>query len=83
MGKMPVGKIGHYFNKIGVAVVDLTGELKVGDKISIEGRGSVVEQVVKSMQIENQIISIAKKGQSVGLKVDKPVKGGDAVFKVQ
>lgn len=82
MEKKAIGKISHYFSKINVAVIDLTAGLKVGEKISIEGRGQVVEQVVTSMQIEHENIPEAKAGQSVGLKTDKPVKDGDAVFKV-
>ena len=83
MEKIPVGKIGGYFNKIGVAIVDLTGDIKVGDKISIEGRGTVVEQVVQSMQIEHETVDSAKAGDSIGMKVDQPVKKGDEVFKIQ
>jgi putative protease len=80
--KKEIGKISHYFSKIGVAVVDLTAELKVGDKISIEGRGQVVEQKVDSMQMEHKNVPVAKKGQSIGMKTVQPVKEGDVVFKV-
>jgi putative protease len=80
--KKEVGKITHYFNKIGVAVVELDDTLKVGNKISIEGHGQVVEQKVDSMQIENEKLNEAKKGQAIGLKTAKPVKKGDKVFLV-
>jgi hypothetical protein len=32
-----IGKIAHYYPKIEVAVVELSDELKIGDKIGIEG----------------------------------------------
>lgn len=80
--KVAIGKIGHYFSKIGVAVIDLTKELKVGDRISIEGRGKTVEQVVDSMEIEHEKVSVAGGGKSIGMKVAEPVKEGDAVFKL-
>lgn len=80
--KLAIGKVSHYFSKIGVAVVDLTKELKVGDRISIEGRGKTVEQTVESMEIEHDKVTVAASGQSVGLKVAQPVKEGDAVFKI-
>lgn len=83
MNKKEIGKISHFFNKISVAVVDLTGKIKVGDKISIEGRGNVLEQTIDSMQIEHENIQEAKAGQSIGLKVDSPVKEGDIVFKIE
>ncbi|MEM7824266.1 MAG: translation elongation factor-like protein [Candidatus Aenigmatarchaeota archaeon] len=80
--KIAIGKVSHFFNKIGVAVIDLTKELKVGDRISIEGRGKTVEQVVSSMEVEHEKVTVAAGGTSVGLKVAQPVKEGDSVFKL-
>ena len=82
MGKREVGKITHYYNKIGVAVVELTGTLKIGDRISIEGKSNF-EQVVSSMQIEKKDVSEATAGQAIGLKVDQPVKEGDKVYVIE
>ncbi len=82
MEKTEVGKITHFFGKIGVAVVELSKGLKTGDKILIEGHGHAVEQNVDSMQIEHEKIEEAKAGQSVGMKTAEPVKPGDIVFKV-
>lgn len=83
MAKKSVGKVTHFFSKISVAVLELADELKVGDTISIEGRGETVEQTVDSMQIEHENIETAKAGDSIGLKTVKPVKPGDEVFKVE
>lgn len=80
--KTPVGKISHFFPKISVAVVEVTAPLKVGDKIEIGGKTEPFEQTVNSMQIEHKNIDEAKAGDSVGMKVDKPVKAGDDVFKI-
>jgi len=78
-----VGKVAHYFTKIGVAVIDLSAELKVGDIIAIVGKGGTkVEQVVTSMQIEKAQVPVAAKGQSIGLKVSGRVHEGDSVVKV-
>ena len=82
MDKKPVGKVTHYFDKIGVAVIKLSGGLKEGDKISIKGHEKAFEQKVSSMQMEHEKVASAKKGQSLGMKVDEPVKEGDKVFKV-
>jgi len=51
--KEEIGRVSHYYAKIGVAVVDLTGGLKVGDEVLIEGGDSKVRQKVESMQIEH------------------------------
>lgn len=82
MQKTPVGKISHFFDKINVAVIEVSVPIKVGDKISIEGHGQAFEQVISSMQIEHKSITVTKKGDSVGMKTDKPCKAGDLVFKV-
>jgi len=79
-----VGKITHYFTNIGVAVVEITsGGLSVGDKIHIKGATSDFEQGIESMQVEHESVEKAKKGQSVGLKVDQQAREGDDVFKVE
>jgi len=82
MEKKPIGKVVHFFTKISVAVIDLSDELKVGDRISIEGATSNFEQAVNSMQIEHNNVQSATAGQSVGLKVDQRVRQGDLVFKI-
>lgn len=81
--EIPVGKISHYFNKIGVAVVEVSAEIKIGDKIAIVSKdGKRFEQAVDSMQIENTKIAVAKPGQSIGMKVTQPVREGMQVFKI-
>jgi len=78
-----VGKITHYFDKIGVAVVEVLAPIKVGDQIKISGHGNEFTQEVTSMQIEHQQVQEVQKGQTVGMKVDQPVKEGDEVYKVE
>lgn len=83
LGKELVGKITHYYDKINVAIVELSASLKVGDKVSIEKEGqNAVEQKVESMQIEHENVQKAGKGQGIGLKVMQAVKPGSQVFKI-
>jgi translation elongation factor EF-1alpha len=82
MEKKPVGKIAHFYPKINVAVVELTDNLKVGDKISIEAKEQAFEQTVDSMQIEHEQIQEAKAGQAIGLRVTGRVHEGNAVYKL-
>jgi putative protease len=80
--EMQVGKVSHYFSKIGVAVIDVTdGSIKVGDKIHIKGHTTDFMQKVSSMQIEQDKIEIAEPGQSIGMKVSEPVRQHDIVYK--
>ena len=81
--KKLVGKVAHYFSKIGVAVIELTDKLSVGDMISVEGPNTNFQQKIDSMQIEHKNIKTAKKGDSIGLKVIDRVGETDSVYKIQ
>lgn len=83
MADTKIGKISHYYDKIGVAVVEVIASIKVGDKLKFSGHDNEFEQAITSMQIEHEQIQTAKKGQAIGMKVDQPVKPGDEVFKVE
>ena len=77
-----IGTVTHYFGKIGVAVLKLAGELKVGDKIRFAGSKTDFEQEVNSLQIDKQPVAKAGKGESIGLKVNEKVRVGDEVYLV-
>ena len=77
-----VGKVTHYYSHISVAVLELTGELKVGETIHILGRITDFDQRVGSMEIEHQKIQSAGPGTEVALKVIESVRKGDIVFKL-
>ena len=77
-----IGTVKHFFTKISVIVIDLSGALAVGDKIVIRGASTDFEQVVDSMQIEHENVESASTGQSVGLKVKDRAREGDVVYKV-
>lgn len=81
--KIEIGKISHFFDKILVAVIELTAPLKIGDKISIESGDEIVEMTVDSMQVEHAAVETAKKGDSIGMKTPKPVKRGAVVYKLE
>jgi translation elongation factor EF-Tu-like GTPase len=80
-GKL-IGKVTHYFGKIGVAVIKLEDNLKVGDTIRIVGGETDFTQTVESMEVEHQKIQEAKPGDSVGLKISQKVREGYKVYKL-
>ena len=80
--EMKVGRITHYFAKIGVAVIEVTDcSIKAGDEIHIKGHTSDFRQKVHSMQIEHEKVEMAEPGQSIGVKVEEPVRANDLVYK--
>ena len=82
MPEKEIGKITHYFTKIGVAIIELSKPLKIGDKIHIKGATSDFTQKVDSMQIEHKEVEEAKKGQVIGLKTKEHARENDKVLKV-
>ena len=77
-----VGKVMHFFTKIGVAVIDLTASISVGDRILIKGPTTNLEQTIESMEIEHEKVTRAEAGQSIGLKVEDRVREKDTVYKI-
>jgi len=78
-----IGKISHYYGNIGVAVIDLTGTLKVGDSIRIVGgENTDFTQEVDSMEDDHKKIKTAKSGSSIGLKIKEKAREDYKVYKV-
>ncbi len=83
MPEKEIGKIIHYFGKINVGIIKLSGKLKVGDNIHIKGHSDDFTQVVDSIQIEHENVTEAKKGDDVGIKVKGKVHTHDVVYRVE
>ncbi len=84
MANLKIGKVTHYYDKIGVAIVELSGTLTTGEKIKFaRGGEDLFTQEVSSIQIEHEKKDSAGKGDVVGLKVDSEVKEGAEVYKVE
>ena len=80
--EVKVGRITHYYNRISVAVLELTGDLVVGDRIEILGKTTELTQVVTSMEIEHRKVQSVNPGMDVALKVADQVREGDIVYKI-
>ena len=82
MAEELIGKVNHWFGKIGVVGIELTGKLAVGDHIHVLGHTTDFEHKVTSMQIMHQDVSEAGSGDDVGIKVRFRARAGDRVYKV-
>jgi putative protease len=78
-----VGTVTHFYDKIGVAIIDLSATLSVGDKIKfVRGGEDLFSEVVESIQVEHKKLDSANKGDVIGLKTNEAVKTGAEVFKI-
>jgi hypothetical protein len=75
-----IGKVTHYFDRIGVAVIRLEDELFLDDWILFEGRRTELEQQVVSMQINHAAVDKGSPGEEVAIKVNDTVHEGDDVY---
>jgi putative protease len=80
-GKL-IGKISHYFGNISVAVIELSDTLKTGETIRVVGGETDFTQGVDSMEVDHKKVEKAKKGDSVGLKINQKVREGYKVYKM-
>jgi translation initiation factor IF-2 len=83
MAEQKIGRVTHYWAKIGVAGIEITaGEIRVGDTIRFKGHTTDFTQRLDSMQVEHDPVTVARAGDSVGLKVTDHVRDNDEVYKV-
>jgi len=82
MPEVEIGKVSDFFAHPVVAGIELTAEVKVGDRIHIMGHTTDMELSVDSMQINNASVTEAKAGDAIGIKVSDRVRRGDTVFKI-
>jgi len=79
-----VGKVKNFYKKIKVAEILIQSHgLKVGDQMMIQGPTTgVVSQEIQSMQFNGKEVKSSKKGDRVGVKLEKESRPNDKVFVV-
>lgn len=75
-----IGKVIHYWSRLGVAGIRLTASLALDDWIHFRGTTTDFQQRVSSMQLNHRFINEAGDGQEIGLLVADRVRVGDVVF---
>ena len=76
-----IGRVTHYYPKVGVAAIILEGHIAKGDRIHIHGPHDDLHQTITSMEIEHIPVPEAEHGQDIGIKVMERVHKGDIVFR--
>ena len=83
MGEELIGVVDHWFGKIMVAGVEITGrQLSVGDTVRFAGSTTDLTETIDSMQIEHEAVLNADTGDQVGIKVSDRVRAGDSVYRI-
>ena len=77
-----VGTVTHYFDHLNVAVLVLTGGIRIGDSLRFKGHSTDFTEPVSSLQIDHKPVESAAPGADVAIKVLQRVHPNDAVFKV-
>lgn len=85
MAGKAIGKVTHYYDHLGVAVIKLvkSASLKKGDQVQFKGNKTDFSQEVGSLQVNHADVDQVTDGDDFGLKVDKEVREDDQVFKAE
>jgi len=75
-----IGKITHWYDKIGVAGVKLNGKLNKGDKVVIKRGDNEFEETISSLQIDHKDVDSAGKGDDVAIKLSQKVREGATIY---
>ncbi len=81
--KLFIGKVFNYYQKISVAEIKLNEDIKIGDQLVIIGKKTGLKRLyIDSMQVENNDVKEASKGESVGIQIDG-IRKNDEVYIVR
>ena len=78
-----IGVVTHWYDKVGVAVVKLSGALKKGDTIKVKRGENEFEDSITSMQINHEDVDSGKKDDEVAIKLSEKAKEGSLVYKTE
>lgn len=81
--KKDIGQVVNYYSKVGAAEIRIWDDLKIGDKIIIQGKttGSITH-TIDSMQIEGKSVSSVEKGCNVAIAIPTKVRENDFIYKL-
>lgn len=68
-----IGKVVHYYDRIGVAIVELNSPLSIGDTVTFKRGDWAHSQQITSIQKDHVPLQKGKKGDVVGVQMSVPV----------
>lgn len=77
-----VGKVVHWYDRKGVAVLELDGHVTQGDHVVVRKGDSEFEDRVESIQIDHKDVSEADPGDSAAVKLSHKAREGSDIYLV-
>jgi len=77
-----IGSIKGFFAKPSVAVIELCGGVRIGDRIYVRGHTTDFQQIIGSMQYLRNSVAEAAPGQIIGIRVQQRCRKHDLVYKL-
>ena len=75
-----IGKVTHFYDRIGVGVVAVESTIRMGDMITLMHAGKAFTQKIVSMQQQHTPLPVAQSGQIVGIKLDQYAAEGTKIY---
>lgn len=78
-----IGSVIKFFDKPSIAAVKLDfGDLALGDSIHVKGPNTDFTQKIDDLEFDHHPVQKAIRGQFIGIKLTRPAKPFDLVYKV-
>jgi hypothetical protein len=77
-----VGRVTHYYDRLGVVAVQLQKAIRTGQILRICGAHTDFLQPVESMQIDRKKVATAPAGAEIGLQLRQPARPGDLLLEL-
>ncbi len=74
-----IGAIRHAYKHASAAILELSGELRVGDWIAVRGATTDFTQQVESLRLDDHAVASASAGDTVGIATLDATRVGDRV----
>ncbi len=81
--KKDIGQVVNFYNKVSVAELRVWDDLKIGDRIMIQGEttGSITH-IIESMQVDGVDVDNVSRDSNVGVLMPSKVRKNDFVYKL-
>lgn len=77
-----IGKVINYYEKIGIVIIELSGNLTVGDEIKVYKDGQeVLFQKIDKILINQKSVDFASSKDVVALHLNEKVQKGSEVYR--